>query len=1273
MALNLSSYFPRLLIEWQHDALGESWRVIDGTLVFMDISGFTAMSERLARKGKVGAEEVTEVLNSSFTKLLAAAYEEGGYLLKFGGDAMLLFFRGPAHAARGCRAAVRMRRGLREIGRFRTSAGLVRLRMSVGVHSGDVHFFLAGGSHRELIVTGPAVTRTVEMESAAQAGEILVSERTAAAIPASCAGDARAGGRLLKKAPAAAGAGDLAAPAQQEYDRPEIFVPTAIREHLLSATETESEHRNALVCFIHFDGVDEMLAESGPEATQRALDELVRSVQRAASEFNVCFLASDIDRDGGKIILTAGVPKSSGNDEEGMLRAVRQILESGAALPLRIGVNAGPVFAGDVGPAYRRTYTVMGDAVNLAARLMAKAAPGQAIAVPAVTDRTRTLFELTPLEPFTVKGKAKPVTAAAVGPATGARGQPRADWRVPLVGREQEMRLLLATLDTVREGRRGIVNLVGEAGMGKSRIIEELEARADGFECFETGCEQYESSTPYFPLRRLLRSVLRIGQDVDPASAAQMLAARVAQAAPELSEWLPLIAIPLDLAVPPTPAVDRVDPRFRKARLQRAVGELLERLVAAPAIFVVEDAHWLDEASRDLLAEIMGAAGERPWLFVVTRRPGDAPLFAELDPLSATIVLEPLSAAASAELTAAAMGGAPLAQHEMAALAERAGGNPLFLREIVVARGTARDMGALPDSVEALITAQIDRLAAAERRVLRYASVVGPTFNVEMLAESLGDMLTVVGTGMWERLTDFVVPEGRGSYRFRHALVREAAYEGLPFRRRRELHERLGLSIERRHGRRADHRAELLSLHFHRAQSYEKALRYARIAGDRSKEKFANVEAAEFYRRALDAAHHLRGIDPAEVAGIHEALGDVCELAGVYREAERAYANARRCSPGDESSHRRLLRKEGVIRERLGQYTQALRWYGRGLEGAGGASAREANQLRLAYAGVRFRQGRYADCARWCRDVLAAAEAAGDRASLAHAYYLLDHAHTMLGTKEAGRYRALALPIFEELGDLIGQANVLNNLGVAATMEGRWDEALHCFERSKEAREKAGDVVGAATASNNIGEVLLDRGQIEEAEALFREALRVWRGASYPVGVAVATSALGRAATRSGRIDEAKELLEEAVESFRGMGAESFVAETEARLAELQLFGGDTTRALALIASTLARGEIGGMVAVKAMLYRLRGYALMRQGDWEAARACINESLRLARSISAQYEVALSLQACASLAHATGGDPAPYLDECVPILERLGVTSMSRLEQARPPEPTRAG
>jgi class 3 adenylate cyclase len=410
-------------------------RQVNGSLVFMDISGFTAMSERLAKKGKIGAEEVTEVMDAIFTRLLAAAYDEGGSLLKFGGDALLLLFTGSQHPLRACRAAYAVRALLRKEGRFTTSAGKVRLQMSVGVHSGDVHMFLLGSSHLELLVTGPAVTTVAEMETAANAGEIRVSDATASALPASALAPIDGGWLLATSPPAAVGDG-FAAPPLQELADAERFVSRAIREHLVPLGTAESEHRHAVICFIRYKGVDSLITESGLEDAARTLGHLVESVQRVADDLGLCFLATDVAEDGGKFILTAGVPRSAGNDEEAMLRAVTALTSSYDGLPLQIGVNGGPVFAGDIGPAYRRTYTIMGDAVNLASRLMAKAPAGAAITVPAVIARARTQFDVTPLEPFYVKGKTEPVTAVVLGRPLGARDA-RQDDRLPLVGREQ--------------------------------------------------------------------------------------------------------------------------------------------------------------------------------------------------------------------------------------------------------------------------------------------------------------------------------------------------------------------------------------------------------------------------------------------------------------------------------------------------------------------------------------------------------------------------------------------------------------------------------------------------------------------------------------------------------------------------------------------------------------------------------------------------------------------------------------------------------------------
>ncbi len=228
---SLHPYLSRLVREWDDVAPGALHRAIDGSMVMVDVSGFTSMSERLARHGKVGAEEVTEVIGSTFERLLAEAYAFGATLVKFGGDALLLFFRGEGHPQRACAAAHEMRHALRDIGVFQTTAGQVRLRMSVGVHTGSFDFFMVGDSHRELIVAGPAATATIMAEKVAGAGQIVITPTTAAELPKRAIGKSVETGFLL--------AGHVAAPrvdidVAQPNPRLTQFVPLALREPLLA-------------------------------------------------------------------------------------------------------------------------------------------------------------------------------------------------------------------------------------------------------------------------------------------------------------------------------------------------------------------------------------------------------------------------------------------------------------------------------------------------------------------------------------------------------------------------------------------------------------------------------------------------------------------------------------------------------------------------------------------------------------------------------------------------------------------------------------------------------------------------------------------------------------------------------------------------------------------------------------------------------------------------------------------------------------------------------
>jgi tetratricopeptide (TPR) repeat protein len=604
---------------------------------------------------------------------------------------------------------------------------------------------------------------------------------------------------------------------------------------------------------------------------------------------------------------------------------------------------------------------------------------------------------------------------------------------------------------------------------------------------------------------------------------------------------------------------------------------------------------------------------------------------------------------------------------EVAAITERAAGNPLFLQELAASAGAEDEAGTeLPESVEAMVAARIDKLAPSDRTLLRYAAVMGVSFSAELVGHVLAteDPSASPDSETWDRLAEFVErdPYSPGAFRFRHALFRDAAYEGLSYRRRRQLHEQVGLAYETLNGEDLAEQAELLSLHFLHAQDHEKAYRYSLLAGERAQAKYANVEAAGFYRRALEAARRLPDLEPGAVAKVWEALGDVLELAARYSEASEAYGKARRLIGKDDPGQAFLLLKEGVIRERSGRYAEALRWYTRALAAAEQLDPAEREEvtleIRLAYAGVRFRQGRFADCIKWCRTVVEKALDTGNLAASAHAYYLLHLAYTSIGSPERVAFRGLALPIYEELGDLLGQANVLNNLGIDAYYEGRWDQALDLYLRSRDFRERSGDVVGAAQASNNVGEIKSDQGHYDAAEALFAEAYDVCRAAGAEFLATLAQSNLGRLAARRGRPADAEELLAKALESFSAMNASSFVLETNARLAEHALLTDRPAEALRQTDDALQALEgADGAGVVRAMLHRLRGYALAHGGDLRGAQAELQESVRVAREGNESYELALSLEAQARLAFLRGADGAAAEEESGAVFERLGVVS----------------
>jgi tetratricopeptide (TPR) repeat protein len=1080
------------------------------------------------------------------------------------------------------------------------------------------------------------------MEEAAEAGEIAVSSDVAAQLDTTELGDAAKGdGVLLAAAPSVSLAGIARVPDTSGLDLL-ACIPESLRVHL-AAEKLESEHRHAAVAFVRFAGA----------LDSDSVAEVVDVLQTAASAHGVCFLESDIDAEGGRVVLVAGVPTTAGDDEARLLRTVRTAVDAETRLPLHIGVATGNVFAGRIGPSYRRTFTILGGTAALAARLMARADARSIWTTADVLERSTTEFATTSVGALALKGRAEPVEALAVGAIAGGRVPAGRARRLPLVDRQRELPILDAALVPVKMGFGSFVELVGDAGIGKSRIVEELCERAGDLPVVTAACEQYEAMTPYFPFRKLLGALLQVEVSGDAHANTEALGERLKRADSELVPWVPLIADVLDVPVLATTEAEELEPAFRRARLHGVVETLLASELVGPTVLLFEDAHWMDEASSDLLRHLGSRVSTKPWLVCSTRRPAPGGFVAaEGNPPVAALSLrlDPLPDEDARAL--AAMAG-ELPEDQIAAIAERAGGNPLFVQELVAAaRAGEQDVAALPESVEGVVTSRIDGLGPGDRALLRWASVLGPTFSADLVARVLeDDPDAVLDPESWDRLAEFVErdPYVAGAFRFRHALIRDAAYEGLSFRRRRELHARVAEVLR---GLPGEDDPETLSLHFSLADRPGETWIYSLVAAEAAKAKFANADAAEFYRRAIHAGRALPELPKADVAHALEALGDVLGLGGDYAGAAAAYDEARDLLADNPAAQADVCVKEGRLRESEGRYADALDLYFHGLGLIEGVETAVGPRLRLelGYAAALFRQGSRAECTEWCKRVIEGARAANAMEELARAYNLLYTAYTLLGDPARRDVRNLALPIYEELGDLQGQANAHNNLGIDAYYEGRWEDALDHYESSRHTLERIGDVVGAATIANNIAEVLSDQGRLAAAEEILRSVVATGETTGSKLLTAVAIGNLGRVASREGRHDEGRRLLEQSLTELRGIDAVSFTIELRARLAEAAVLRGDHARALELAAVE------SDTPSVQALVHRVRAYALAQAGRLDEALSEIEASLALARHAGALYEVALSLRARGGIRDSSGD-----VTEGDGILETLHVVQVAEV------------
>ncbi len=637
---------------------------------------------------------------------------------------------------------------------------------------------------------------------------------------------------------------------------------------------------------------------------------------------------------GDAVLAFFGAPIAHEDDPERAVLAGLQIVNGitpyrervhaqwGLDFNVRVGINTGLVVVGEVGSDLRLEYTAMGDAVNLAARMEQSATPGTVQVAEETYRRAALLFEWESLGPLSVKGKAEPVPAYRV---LGRKDRPRRTRGIeglysPLVGRVTEMSQLRESLEILSRGHGGIVGLIGEAGLGKSRIIDELRiswesGNPNGYWGESRGIS-YETTRPYAQFQQQLLQLCGVVQPEDHAEIRDKLAALLTDFPPDEQARTGLVLQTL-MGVEDPEGGTALEGETLRRELYRTCAAVWRRHSARqPTVLVFDDLHWSDPASTELLIHLFHLTDAGPILFLCAFRPDrSAPAWqvkqmAEKDypHRYREVMLQPLSAGSSRELVDHLLSISDLPPKLHSLIEQKAEGNPFFVEEVVrtlIDRGAVlRDAGgahwkagtdideiAIPDNLQSLLVARIDRLAEETRRTLQLASVVGRTFYYRVLqaiSEAADELDGRLSDLQRSELIREAARDPELEYAFRHALTQEAAYGSILRKERRLYHVRVGEALERLFPDRHSDLAPLLAHHYFEAAD-PRALKYAALAGDQAFRMYAIESAIQHYRRALQLEQKTPTDDQQLVRRIFTRLGRSYELVGQFGAALDLY------------------------------------------------------------------------------------------------------------------------------------------------------------------------------------------------------------------------------------------------------------------------------------------------------------------------------------------------------------------------------------------------
>ena len=862
------------------------------------------------------------------------------------------------------------------------------------------------------------------------------------------------------------------------------------------------------------------------------------------------------------------------------------------------------------------------------------------------------------------------------------------------VGREPELTQLDRHLNAAIDGQSNVILVSGEAGIGKTSLVERFLAlaaqRHPELSIAKGQCsERFGHGEAYLPFLEAL-GVLLSGEG--EGSVRDKVLAVALETAPSWLEAVPAVGQALRASYETAQAVRErfgqevaeVTAPDREHMLQQYAGVLTRLSQENPLLLFVDDLQWSDAASVDLLVHLSRRIGGSRILILGTYRPSDVYVGRDGEPhplrkavldmrrydVCQEMTLDRLERRECAALLTAEFSSHDFPTALLDLLFVHSEGNALFIiemlrllreRDFIQKRDGAwrlvrpvEDIP-LPRSVESVVTMRLDRLKADLRRALRYASTQGERFLSTVLAEVLEmDELGLEGRlDVAERIHRLIRSHGELElgwelatiYQFAHALFQDVLYDRLKPKERVLLHRRTGLALEEFYGQVAEDIAPQLATHFTEGRLFDKALHYSLTAGRQAQRLYAVEEAIAHYEHAKTLLQRAEPTWEQRVC-IEEGLGDMLTLQAEHDAALAHFESARTLlsgKPGMAGHLADLCRKTAMLYERKGEYQTAFEWLEEGLGALDDDTVLEVARIRLAGAGIYSRQGRHPEALEWCKAGLGIARQLRSRPVLAHATYLMGTIHGHLGhSRDEVACARRSLALYEDLGDPVGQIKALNNLGTARWLLGGWQEAIDCWRRGIALAEKIGEVNSVAIMTHNLANILLEQGHLGAAVRAYERSRDIWETTGFPFGVAASWSGLGKAYAECGEWEKALDCLNRSKRQFKEIESDLFLPEVYRRQALVHLNTGQLDVARQLVDKSLALATELDMALERGMSLRVSGQIGVTRESWEEAEGTLRESLEILREQGNQYQMAETLYQLGRLyrAEADAGDRA---------------------------------